>query len=191
MARQKVSSRDFIDANGQPVDKIELATGARYALVKRTGGTDDKPEYANEHEFDVQLGEAGKPATMYAIFGAWTKLGNVANSVLNDDKEPGTIDDAADEIAAFIKSVESGVWREAGDGAARGPKYDNDVLGIVLHAILGAAAKGDAASYTARLAADKGYRAKVVARDDIKAAYWVEMSKRGVAKPQASTDSLA
>ena len=191
MARQKVSHRDFIGPDGKPVDKIELATGARYALVKQTGEKDGKPVYEAEHEFDVQLGEAGKPATMYAIFGAWTKLGNVANSILNDDKEPGTVDEAADEIASFIKSVEAGTWRAEGEGGPRGPKYDNDVLGIALHSVLGAAAKGDAASYTARLAADKGYRAKVVARDDIKTAYWAEMAKRGTAKPQTSADSLA
>jgi hypothetical protein len=192
MARQRVSERTFIDAAGAEVDRMEQATGARYTLVKETG-KDDKgnPVYGAEHQFDLQLGEAGKPATMYAIFGVWTKLGNEANSVLNDKENPGTIDDAADAIQEFITSVDGGVWREAGAGGTRGPKYDNEVLAVALHATLGAAAKGDAESYKARLLADKSYRAKVVSNDKVKAQYWAEMAKRGVEKPQASADALA
>lgn len=188
MARQKVSERTFVDAGGVEVERMEQATGARYTLV--TAGK----------SFDAQMGEAGKLATMFAIFGFWTKVGNVANTVLNDKDSPGTQDDAAEEIADFLAGVETGTWREAGEGATRGPKYDNNVLATVLVAALGAAAKGDVAYYEARLAdnkgeadvANKGYRSKVVARDDIKAAYWAEMAKRGVIKPApAAADTLA
>lgn len=188
MARQKVSERTFIDAAGNEVDRMEQATGARFVLVP-AGKT-----------FDIQLGKAGDPATMFGVFGFWTKLGNVANTVLNDAKEPGTADDAAEEIGDFLAGVETGTWREVGEGAARGPKYDVGVLAEVLVAALGAAAKGDAAYYAARLndnkgevdPANKGYRSKVIARDDIKAAYWAEMAKRGQVKPAgASADTLA
>lgn len=188
MARQKVSDRTFIDAAGNEVEKMELASGARYTLVQAG------------KSFDLQIGDAGKAGTMFGIFGFWTKIGNVANTVLNDKDEPGTQDDAANEIADFLAGVETGTWREAGEGVGRGPKYDNAVLGAVLVAALGAAAKGDAAYYAARLddnkgekdAANKGYRSKVIARDDIKAAYWVEMEKQGKTKPAApAADTLA
>lgn len=191
--KRKVSERTFIDANGNEVDRMEEATGARYSLVKETGRTEKgEPIYGAEHVFDLQIGEAGKPATMFGVFGFWTKVGNVANTVLNDKDAPGTIDDAASDIDDFLRQAEAGVWREAGEGGVgRGPKYDNAILAVVLHAVLGAAAKGDAAHYQARLEADKGYRAKVVGRDDIKAAYWAEAAKRGISKPAAATDSLA
>lgn len=188
MARQKVSERTFIDAQGNEVDRMEQATGARYTLV--TAGK----------SFDLQIGEAGKSGTMFGVFGFWTKIGNVANTILNDKDDPGTADDAAAEIGDFLAGVETGTWREAGEGVGRGPKYDNAVLAAVLLAALGSAAKGDAAYYEARLAdnkgeadsANKGYRSKVIARDDIKAAYWVEMAKRGQAKPAAApADTLA
>ena len=188
MARQRVSERTFIDAAGVEVERMEQATGARYTLV--TAGK----------SFDLQIGEAGKPGTMFGVFGFWTKIGNVANTVLNDKDDPGTADDAAAEIGDFLAGVETGTWREAGEGVGRGPKYDNAVLAVVLLAALGAAAKGDAAYYEARLADNKGeadannkgYRSKVIARDDIKAAYWVEMAKRGQAKPApAAADTLA
>lgn len=184
--KQKVSERTFIDASGVEVDKMELATGARYTLVQ-AGKT-----------FDIQLGTAGEANTMFAIFGFWTKVGNVVNTVLNNDKEPGTVDDAAEEIAAFIDSVQQGVWRES-TGTLRGPKYDTDILSVALLAFLGDKAKGDAAYYKAKLddtkgetdKANKGYRLKVLGQDAVKELYWAEAAKRGIAKPQATAESLA
>lgn len=187
MARQKVSERDFIDAAGQSVERIEQATGARYTLVQAG------------RSFDIQLGAAGQPATMFAIFGFWTKIGNVANTVLNDKDAPGSQDDAAAEIEAFIASVEKGTWREAGEGGGRGAKYDNAILAEALVSVLGDKAKGDATAYFARLEdakgeadpANKGYRAKVVANDAVKAAYWKLAAEKGITKPEAAMDTLA
>lgn len=179
--RRKVSERLFIGQDGKEVESIDVATGARYRLV--AGGVN--------REFDVQLGDAGKPATMLAIFGAHTKFGNVVNTILNDAKEPGSPEDAGAELEAFIDGLNDGKWREPSEGGARAAKYDNAILAFVLHAILGAAAKGDVAHYQQRLEEDKSYRAKVVARDDIKAAYWQEMAKRGVEKPAQDAATLA
>lgn len=166
--RKRVSERSFIDADGAEVERMEQATGARYKLVE------------NGRTFDVQLGEPGKLATMFAVFGAWTKLGNVANSVLNDKDEPGDADQAADEIDAFIASCEAGIWREVSEGSKRGPKYDKDVLASVLYAALQAAgkAKGDVADYRTKLD-DASYYAKVRANTDIMAKYHAEMAARG------------
>lgn len=176
--RKRVSERSFIDANGAEVERIEQATGARYKLVD------------NGKVFDVQLGEAGAPATMFGVFGAWTKIGNVANTVLNDKDEPGDADSAAEEIEAFLANVEKGIWREVQEGSKRGPKYDKDVLASVLFAVLTKAGKatGDVAGYRDRLD-DASYYAKVRANTDVMAAYHAEMRDRGAAGP--SVDSLA
>lgn len=185
--KARISQRDFIDADGNEVERMELATGARYTLVE-VGKS-----------FDLQLGKAGDPATMFAIFGFHTKIGNVANTVLNDKDAPGTADDAASDIADFIEQATGGVWREAGEGGGRGPKYDNAILAAALVAVLGDKAKGDAGHYQARLddpkgevdSANKGYRAKVVAQDAVKARYWELAKAQGIAKPEATIDSIA
>lgn len=176
--RKRVSERSFIDSEGNEVERIEQATGARYKLVQ------------NGKTFDVQLGNPGEAATMFAVFGAWTKIGNVANTVLNDKDEPGTPDDAAEEIEAFLANVDKGVWRELQEGAKRGPKYDKDVLAASLVEVLTAAGKvnGDVASYRERLD-DASYYAKVRANTDVMAAYHAAMREKGAAGP--SVDSLA
>lgn len=119
--RKTVSKRDQIDANGNPVSKIEEATGARYTLLGLKGGNRD---------FDIQLGEAGKATTMFAIFGAWTKIGNVVNSVLNDKDDPGTPDEAAGEVEAFLALAEQGKWAER--SATVGAKVDKALLAAII-----------------------------------------------------------
>lgn len=195
MAREKRSERAFINAEGKEVERMEQATGARYTL-----GSGTSENFAAVRSFDIQLGEAGSPATMYAVFGFHTKIGNVANTVLNDKDEPGTVEDAAASIEEFMASVGGGVWREAGEGGVRGPKYDNAILAEALVRVLGSAAKGDVGHYQARLddpkgevdSANKGYRAKVVAQDAVKAAYWQVAAEKGINKPAtASPETLA
>jgi hypothetical protein len=185
--RARVSQRDFINANGEVVDRMEEATGARYTLVQAG------------KSFDLQFGEAGKPETMFAIFGFHTKVGNVANTVLNDSDSPGTPDDAAGAIGEWLESVNGGTWREAGEGTTRGPKYDNGILAEALVAVLGDKAKGDAGHYQARLddnkgevdPANKGYRNKVVAQEAVKTKYWGLAAAKGITKPTASIDTIA
>jgi len=185
MAKQKVSDRTFIDANGAEVDRMEEATGARYTLAQIG------------KSFDVQLGKPGELATMFAIFGFWTKIGNVANTTLNDKDDPGTAEDAASDIQEFLDGVTAGTWREAGTGAARGPKYDNAILAHVLfEQILNSASKGgkpvteELPYYQNRIETDKGYRAKVLANPAIKTGYFAELAKRGSTAPAPSVDSL-
>lgn len=174
--RAKASERLFIDADGNEVDKIELATGARYVIP------------ANGRSFDVQIGEAGKPATMLGIFGALTKFGNVANTIRNDKTDPGSPDDEADAIADFMESIASGQWREPSEGG-RGPKYDDAVLADVLVQLAEKDGKPgrDPATYLARLQSDKKFRAQilagVVAGVSVKDAYAKLALERGIAKP--------
>lgn len=116
--RKQVSKRAFLMTDGSEAERIEEAAGGRYTLLGTTGG---------EKHFDVQLGNPGQFATMCAIFGFHTKVGNVANTVLNDKDEPGTPDDAATAIAEFIQSAQAGTWAERATGGV-GAKIDKQAL---------------------------------------------------------------
>lgn len=177
MARAKVSERTLLLADGSEAERMNDATGASYKLV------------ANGRSFDYQYGANPHQDRMFGIFGFITKVGNEANSVLNNDKEPGDADDAAVAIEEFLQGVSAGVWREVGEGAARGPKYDKDVLAAALVGVLAATAKGDVAHYRERLE-DKSYYAKVRANTEVMAAYMAEMASRGKATG-TGTDALA
>ena len=111
-----MSERFYIDATGAVVDKIESATGGRYQLL----------DPASPIDFDEQFGAAGSFATMNAVFGFFTKVGNVANTVLNDKDEPGTFADAAQAIREFIAAAKGGTWAERTGGVA--VRIDKDKL---------------------------------------------------------------
>lgn len=114
--RKQVSKRGFLLGNN-PVDKIEEADGASYTLLDPNG---------NHDIVSGELGQPGKFATMCAIFGFHTKVGNVANTILNDKDEPGTPADAKAAIAEFIESANDGTWAERAGGV--GAKVDKDAL---------------------------------------------------------------
>lgn len=120
-SRKRVSKRDFIDENGAVVDKMEEATGARYTLVGTTGG-----------EFDLQVGNLSFPERAFAIFGFHTKIGNVANTVLNDKDDPGEPSDAAEAIKDFLGLVDSGMWTEPAKGGVAGARVDRDALAMAI-----------------------------------------------------------
>lgn len=122
-SRKKVSTRDFLNTSGEVVERIEEATGARYTLL----GDGGKP-------FDKQFGQAGTPGVMFAIFGFHTKVGNVANTVLNDKEEPGTPADAAAAIDEFIKLADEGKWAERAAGGV-GARIDKDALAAAVVAV--------------------------------------------------------
>lgn len=135
--RKAVSKRDFIDAAGAVVDKIEEATGSRYVLL------DKQPDGSPGHVFDYQCGEVGKLTTMAAIFGLQTKIGNVANTVLNDKDEPGTPADAAAAIKEWLTQVEGGTWAERTTGGP-GVRVDKPALAGAIVAVAIAAGKATA-----------------------------------------------
>lgn len=127
-SRKQVSKRSYLLQDGSEAERIEEATGARYTLL---GGAD------GNIDFDQQFGEAGKLETMCAIFGFHTKVGNVANTVLNDKQDPGTPDDAADAIREFLSSASGGTWAERTGGVA--VRIDKDALaGAVVDAFAAA-----------------------------------------------------
>lgn len=131
--RKKVSQRAYIDANGAECDKIESASGGRYVLLDPAGN----------HTFDELFGDPGKFDTMAAIFGFHTKIGNVANTVLNDKDEPGTPADAANAIKEWLAAAKSGTWAERAGGVA--VRIDKDKLAGAIVSV--AESKGKTADY--------------------------------------------
>lgn len=175
--RKQVSKRLYIDAAGAEVDHIEEATGARYVLLNPNGNVN----------FDEQLGDAGKLATMCAIMGFVTKVGNVANTVLNDKDEPGTFDDASAAIQAFIDSAKASppVWAERSTGVP-GAKVDRDALAGAICEVGQAAGKIAAADVDAmyakvreKLESDPAYLRGVRQIPDVARAYATRVGKPG------------
>jgi hypothetical protein len=174
--RGKVAERDWINAAGDAVKNEAEATGGRYTFV-RTG-----------QSIERQFGDAGQPATMCAIMGWHTKVGNIVNSIINAADYDG-VSDPMPDVAEWDAGLENGVWREVGESAARGPKYDKDVLAGALLDVLGEKAAGDFAHYRERLE-DKKYYAAVRGQPTVMVRYMQRMADRGQATG-GGVDALA
>ena len=182
--KRKLAEHGYVDAQGQEVDMPEQAVGISYQDI----------ESGEDFVYIFAGAVAGAPITLHALMGAKTLATNEASAFRQAEARGDEQEETSqvEAIKARFGLVESGVWRERGEGT-KGPRYDNAILAGVLMAYLsevGDKPSGDEAHYYGRLEEDKSYRAKVVARDRVKALYWQEMEKRGVARPQA-TGSLA
>lgn len=183
--RIKRSDRYYIDTNSDEVDRMELATGAGYSLVTANG--------TEIQAFERQFGKPADSTTMHACLGWWTKLGNVANTVLNDKSDPanpGTLEEAAVAIATHVEQTENGIWVEKTEGIPRGPKFDKDILAGAMLSVLTAEGKatGDLASYRLRLD-DKSYAAKVRSKTKIMAQYYADLAAKGKSEESAKADT--
>lgn len=144
--RKSVSKRSYLKADGSEAERIEEATGARYTLLDPAGN----------HDFDQQFGTAGSLETMCGVFGFHTKVGNVANTVLNDKDEPGSPSDAAAAIKEFLTAAAGGTWAERSTGV--GARVDKDALATAIVTVATAAGKtADRAKILARLEAEPTY----------------------------------
>jgi hypothetical protein len=127
--RKSVSKRSYLDENGETKDvKIETAKGARYTLLDPNGNQDIDYVYGTNPDFD----------RMCAMFGFHTKVGNVANTVLNDKDEPGTPADAAAKIKEWMADAQSAddpTWAER-TGGVGGARVDRDALAGSIVAVL-------------------------------------------------------
>lgn len=174
-SKRRIATREWIDDKGEkvPTGSASVA-GVRYTYLK-TGGS---VEYI--------YGENDQLDRQFAAMGAVTKLGNIVNTITNDDGYDGR--DPIPEVVEWLKDATAGKWREAAEGLVRGPKYDKDVLAGVIVTLLGAQAAGDPLHYRQRLD-DKSYYAKVRANTKVMAAYAQEMAKRG--GDDVTVDALA
>jgi hypothetical protein len=139
--KQKVSDRSLIGG-----DDYNTATGGTYTLVKATGvSPKGEPIHSPVKSFDFSPKTDDLATKAFAIFGFHTKVGNVANSVLNDKDNPGTVEQAADEIEAWLERLAGGDWVSE---RLSGPRYDEDKLCLAI-----AAAKGesDPSPYKAKM----------------------------------------
>lgn len=173
--KRAIAKREWINDAGEriPTGSPDVK-GVRYTYLD-TGNSVEYRHGVNE-VLDRQ----------FAAMGAVTKLGNVVNTITNDDAYDGR--DPVPEVIAWLDKAMKGEWREAGEGIARGPKYDKDIMAAVLVNLLGQKAAGDIAYYRDKLE-DKSYYAKVRATTKVLAAYQAEMEKRGQAA--GDVDGLA
>lgn len=164
-SKRRIATRDWINADGEKISTGSAdVAGVRYTYLA-TGGQVEWL-YGVNPQLDRQ----------FAAMGAVTKLGNIVNTITNDDAYDGR--DPIPEVVAWLKEASDGQWREAGDGIVRGPKYDKSVLATVIVTLLAGQAAGDYAHYLAKLE-DRSYYAKVRANTKVMAAYHAEMAKRG------------
>lgn len=172
--RKAIAVREWINDKGEKVVAGDpTAVGFRYTY-KATGGS-----------VEYRIGDAGKLPTMFGIMGGLTKIGNIVNSIVNDDSYDGS--DPMPPVTEWLtKADQTGEWREPGDGVARGPKYDKDTLAAALLRVLAGDAKGDLAFYRNKLE-DKGYYAKVRSNTKVMAAYHADMAAKGGAVADASS----
>jgi hypothetical protein len=113
-SREARTKRFFVDAQGQEVDKMELATGAGLGVV----GTPTTV---------VRQMKTDDPATrMCAIMGFHTRAGNEINSVLNNKDNPGTVQEAADAVSDWNDGLDDGRWTSREGGAYA--RVDRDIL---------------------------------------------------------------
>jgi hypothetical protein len=173
--KRRIATREWINADGEKVPTGSPdVNGVRYTFLA-TGGSVEWV-YGVNPQLDRQ----------FAAMGAVTKLGNIVNTITNDDAYDGR--DPIPEVVEWLGEAAGGQWREAGDGVARGPKYDKTVLATVIVGLLAGQAAGDYAHYLAKLD-DKSYYAKVRANTKVMAAYAAEMAKRG--GDEVTVDNLA
>lgn len=178
--RKNVSKRYFLDAAGsigtdkEPV-RIEDAKGARYMLLDPAGN----------HNIDYNFGVNADEDRMFALFGFHTKIGNVANTVLNDKDDPGTPADAKGAIDEFRIGLQGGTWAERAAGGP-GARIDKDALaGAIVEVAAAAGHTLDLQKVRDRLESDAKYVRDSRQVGDVATAY----SKR-VGKPAKSIADL-
>lgn len=125
--REKKAIHGYIGPDGSAVEELEQATGVSYKDV------------ATGKSIMLNLAEAGgKPGarlTMAAVFGLKTKFTNEASGNRNAADGPKVDDIAA--IQSWLDEFKDGQWSVAGEGAAKGPKWNLDVLASVLAELIG------------------------------------------------------
>lgn len=159
--REKKAEHTYINASGAVVENIEEATGCGYKDLA-TGKT---------FTFQIPGAEPGKVQTMFALFGLKTNLTNTASGNRNSQDGPTTDDVSA--IEERFKELKDGQWSIAGEGAAKGPKWDLDILTSVMVELVGKASgkPQDPAKMREKLNDDLKYRRGAMANPQVKMAY--------------------
>lgn len=188
-----VALRDWINANGQPVDagKEAEATGLRYTHLPTARRLDPafNPETSAPHAdavFEHQFGNAGSIETMLAIFGGMTLAGNVVNTAINGPKGDPSINPIP-LIKARFDELLTGVWADRATGVG-GVRYDAEKLA---QAIANAKGETDPAPYAAKMANKVDPKTGAVVANDTKGAISYGAFALRNAKVKSQYDTLA
>jgi len=116
------------------------------------------------------------PWNMLALRSAYTFVHNAMNSVINNEKKPGTIEQAIQAANELTSEWAAGKWesrRDIGAGGPREAKIDLAIMAEVVAEYARAHGKPSALAneYLAKLQADKSYAAKVRSNTDFRSAY--------------------
>jgi hypothetical protein len=168
--KKQIAERHWINAAGEKVPTgSQDVIGVRYTYLP------------SGKSVEYRLDDSAL-TRQFAAMGAVTKIGNVVNSIVNADDFDGNHDAVMDGVEEWLTSAINGEWREPSEGAARGPKYDKDLLAECIVAELagkpGVATKDE---YRTRLE-DRSYYAKVRNNPPVMARYMQAVaSKAGAA----------
>jgi hypothetical protein len=116
------------------------------------------------------------PWNMLALRSAYTFVHNAMNSVINNEKKPGTIEQAIQAANELTSEWAAGKWesrRDIGAGGPREAKIDLAIMAEVVAEYARAHGKpgAQASDYLSKLQADKSYAAKVRSNTDFRSAY--------------------
>lgn len=175
--RKQVSKRLFLDSAGDMPDGINIdnAAAARYQLLDPNG----------DHNVDFDPDENPQLTRKFAMFGFHTKIGNVANTVLNDKDDPGTPSDAAAAIREWMAQAAQGTWAERAVGGP-GARIDRDALaGAIVEVAQSKGRTMDHAAVLAKLESDAAYLRAARQVPEVATAYATRVGKQ-----QKSIDDL-
>lgn len=167
--REQVAEHKLLNANGELVDDITVATGIRY-IDKASGDS-----------FDWQIPD-NKSRLMLALFGAKTKATNVTSRVRQKNGKVGDSEKELEALDEVFGQLDKEIWREEAEGGG-GSRTNKELLGTVLLEMLGTTAKGDLAFYVGRLVDDAKYLKAVLASD----AGEEYRKRKGGARPAVNT----
>src|SRR3990167_8436410 len=176
--RAAKAKHEYLNAGGTVVADIEEATGCRYIDLATKKVVD----------FQIPGAVAVDVRTMAAVFGVKTRMTNAASANRNALEGPNT-----DDVSAIIDNLgelKTGQWLIAGEGAARGPKWNLDTLAIVIADMVKAKTGKPQAvpPVRAKLETDLKYRRGAMANAAVKLAY---QQAAGVSGPSIETFAVA
>lgn len=122
-----------------------------------------------------KLSAPGTIAGMLEGFGALTLMGNITNTWKGEEGERSA--SPIEDIEARFKLMADGKWIDRTSTGFGGPRYDKMALAETLVAVLGKAAKGDAAMYLKRIEEEKGYGSKALKNPDVLRVYSEKVGK--------------
>lgn len=189
--REQVAVRDWIDAQGNPVEsgKESTATGFRYIHIPTAKRLN--PAYNPETDAAPQDAEFAMatmdPATlqMCAIFGALTLVGNIVNTQVNGPKGDPNANPIPEAIARFAE-IAKGEWSDRSTGVG-GVRYDKEKLAA---AIAQAKGESDPAPYLAKMDNKVDAKTGAVVANDAKGSISYGAYALRNAKVKAAYDAL-